>query len=449
MNKGFWKKVIWIGLPVAIQNLINTVLNMSDTLMISSLGEDYVSAVGLANKVFFVFNLFVFGVVSGCSILQSQFYGKRDIKGLNKIFGFSLLLAFLGGFLFFILAITIPSQIMSLFTKSELLIDIGASYLRIVATSYLFTAVSMAITGLLKSINKTRVPMLVTLCCVFINVIINYIFIFGKFNALKLEADGAAIGTLVSRAIEVMILILYLIFTKKDFILSFNEMFSYSKKFIKKVLFITTPVIINEFAWGLGTTMYSVIYGHMSDNAVAAMTIASILQDLVYAFLFGISSACAVIVGNELGAGLLDKAKKTAKNLLLANFIFSFFLGVLLVLLIKPYLGFYNNVSLEVKDYVFWVCVIFACFMPFKAFNLTNICGVLRSGGDTIACSLLDICGVWVIAIPMGCLAAFGFHLDLKFVFIFILSEEAIKFIIGYIRYKQQKWVKNITVTSI
>lgn len=448
MSKGFWKKVIWIGLPVAIQNLINTLLNMCDTLMIESLGQDFVSGVGLANKVFFVMNLLVFGIVSGCSILQSQYYGKGDHKGLNKVFGFSLVLAIAAGMIFFLASLLMPYTLMSLFTKSENLIQIGGSYLKIVSTSYLFTAISMGITGLLKSINKTRAPMLITLFCVLVNVFVNYIFIFGSFGAPMLKANGAAVGTLIARGIELCALVLYLIFTKKDFVLSIKQMFIFNKVFVKRVLILALPVVFNEFAWGLGTTIYSVIYGHMSNDVVNTMTIATILQDLVYAFLFGISNACAVIVGNELGANKLDDARKTAKCLLISNFILAFFLGILLILLINPYLLIYKNTSTSVKENIKYVCIVFACFMPVKAFNLTNVCGVLRSGGDTKFCFFLDAFGVWGVAIPLGAIAAFVFNFGIVLVFTFICLEEAFKFVLGYIRYRKEKWVKNVTFMS-
>lgn len=445
MNKKFWKKVLLISIPVAIQNLINTSLNMFDTLMISSLGDDFVSAVGLANKVFFVFNLLTFGIVSGASILTSQYYGKGDEKGLNKAFGLSLLLAVIGAFVFFIFSVSIPEIIMGLFTKSDTLIKIGAPYLRIVSISYIFTAASMAITGLLKSINKTRVPMLVTLGCVLVNVFVNYIYIFGAFGAPRLEATGAAIGTVVARGIEIILLALYLIFTKKSFKLNLKEMLSYNKPFIAKISKLAIPVLFNEFAWGLGTTIYSVIYGHMSNEVVAAMTVGAILQDLTFAFLLGISNAASVIVGNELGASKFDDAKKTAKILLITNFILGIILSFIVVLLMHPYLKIYDNISDTVKNYVISITIVYALFIPFKAFNLTTVCGILRSGGDSVFCLLLDLGGVWAIGIPLGLLSAFVFNLNIAWVFAFILLEEPVKFVIGYIRYKSKKWVRNVT----
>lgn len=448
MIKNFWKKVIWIGLPVALQNLINVLLNMVDTLMIESLGEDFLSSVGLANKIFFVLNLLVFGIVSGCSILQSQYYGNGDHKGLNKVFGLSAILAICAGILFFFAALFIPNELMKIFTNSPDLIEIGASYLRIVATSYIFMALSMAITGLLKSINKTRAPMLITLGSVIINVCINYVFIFGAFGAPRLEADGAALGTLISRFIEVLILIIYLKYSNKGFDLSLRDMISLNKRFVKKAILLALPVIFNELMWGVGTTIYSVIYGHMGDEVVAVMTVSQVLQDLVHAFLFGISSACAVIVGNELGANNLDKAKEVARRLLLANFIFAFILAIVLISLINPYLSFYTKISPQVKENCKYVCIVYAIFLPFKSFNLTNICGVLRSGGDTKFCLALDVLGVWAVGIPCGVISAFLFSLSIPFVFAFICLEEFVKIIFGFVRYKKYKWVKNITFVA-
>ena len=173
----FWKKVLIIGIPVALQNLINNLLNMIDTLMLSSLSGNYVPAVGFANKIFFVFSLLTFGITSGCSVLTSQFYGKGDNKGLNKSFGFSIVLALSAGLLFGGAAIVIPKTLMTVFTADKNMIEIGAGYLRICGISYIFTAISFSIVAMLKSVNRTSVPMFVTIGCVCINLIVNYILI--------------------------------------------------------------------------------------------------------------------------------------------------------------------------------------------------------------------------------------------------------------------------------
>ena len=444
MKKNFWKKVLIIGLPVAIQNLINTLLNMVDTLMISSLGENSVSAVGLANKVFFVFMLLTFGIVSGSQILASQYYGKEDGKGINRCFSFSAMLSFAGSLIFFIPAFLFPEFIMSLFTDSESLVQIGAPYLQIVSVSYMFTAISMSITSILKAINKTRAPMFVTMICVVINAIINAILIFGLFGTPKLGVVGAAYGTVVARTVELVILFVYFLTTKKTFKLNIKDMISLDKEFIVRNIKISTPVIINEFGWGLGTTIYSVIYGHMGDDVIACMTISQIMQDLVFVFLLGVSNAAAILIGNELGANKFEEAKVTASKLLKANVLLALGLIVILLSTMGLYIQIYTNVSDTVKQYFYGVCIVYGLYLPFKAFNLTNICGVLRSGGDTVFCMLLDVCAVWLIGIPCGLLSAFVFKWSIPFVFGFILMEEVIKIFIGYHRYKKNIWVKNI-----
>ncbi len=448
MDKRFWKKVLYIGFPVAIQNLINTTVNMVDTFMIGSLGDEYVSAVGLATKVFFVMNLLIFGIVSGSSVLLSQYYGKRDDYNLNKTFGFMMILSLLGSLLFFLAAMIIPSNLMMIFTKSDKLIEIGTPYLRIVSISYLFTAFSMAASGLLRSINKTKAPMIFTIISVFINIFFNYIFIFGKLGAPEMLANGAAIGTIIARIFEFSAILLYLIFAKRDVKLSFKEMSHIDSFTIKKNLKFALPVIINELGWGLGTTMYSVIYGHMSDNVVAAMTIATALEDLVYALLFGVSTACAVIVGNQLGANDLEGAQKTAKRLLIAGIGLSAILAVILILLINPYILLYKANEEVVSD-IKKVCIAYAIFMPIRTFNLIMIVGILRSGGDTLFCMIMELGSLWGVGITLGSIGAFVFHLDVLYVYLLFETEQIVKVIIGLFRYRQKKWVRNIALKEV
>ena len=445
MDKRFWKKVLYIGVPVALQNLINTFVNVIDTFMIGSLGEDYVSAVGLANRVFFVMSLLVFGIVSGSSVLLSQYFGKGDTKNLNRTYGFMNMLALGGASIFFILGVSVPSLLMRIFTNSPTLIEIGTPYLRIVSVSYLFTAFSMAASGLFRSINRTRAPMVFTFAGVIVNVIFNYLFIFGKLGFPELKANGAAIGTIIARFTEFAFMVIYLKITKNKYDLSIKEMLNINKEIVKKNLKFAVPVIINEFGWGLGTTMYSVIYGHMNDNVVAAMTIASALQDLVYALLFGVSTACSVIVGNELGANHLDEAKKSAKKLLITGIIVSAALSGILIALVKPYTSLYKTTEI-VETYIFRVCIVYAILMPARTFNLINIVGILRSGGDTMFCMILELLSLWIYAIPMGSLGAFGLDLEITWVFLMLESEQLIKVIVGTIRFKQEKWVRNIVI---
>ena len=354
-----------------------------------------------------------------------------------------------GGLIFLCLTSTIPAEILSLFTKDQNLINIGKDYLFTVSVCYLTTAISMCITGFLKSINKTRAPMLVTLGCVFVNVFFNYIFIFGAFGAPEFGVVGAAIGTIIARGVEVIVLILILIFSKKTFKLKLSNMAYLDKLFLKKIVKFSYPVIINEFMWGLGTTIYSVIYGHMGSEVVAAMTISATFQDLAWVFLIGISNACAIIVGNMLGAQEYDEAQAAASKLLKAAVIFAVALGVIIYSTIDLYSNLYKEIDDIVRVYIKEVCLVYAFVLPAKAFNSTNICGVLRSGGDIIVCILLDILGVWLIAIPGGLISAFVLKLKVVWVYAFISLEEPIKMIFSYLRYKKKIWVKNVVTPEL
>ena len=329
--------------------------------------------------------------------------------------------------------------------EGDILIELGSPYLRIVSVSYLFTAFSMAASAMLRSINKARAPMIFTTISVLVNALFNYVFIFGKFGAPELLANGAAIGTIIARFVEFLLVLFYLIFAKRDVKLNIKDIVSIDKEIVKKNLRFSLPVIINELGWGLGTTMFTVVYGHMGDDVVASMTIATALQDLVYALLFGVSTACAVIVGNQLGANDLDNAEKTAKKLLISGIVFSAILGVILVALINPYLLLYKatpNVEEDIKK----VCIAYAIMMPARTFNLIMIVGILRSGGDTLFCMIMELSSLWIVGLGSGVIGAFVFKLDLLYVYLLFESEQIVKVIVGFFRYRQKKWVRNIVI---
>ncbi len=268
------RKAVVIALPVALQGFLNTVVNLVDTVMIGTLGESTISAVGLANKVFFVFSLLVFGCCSGVGVLASQFSGNRDTKNIKKVMGLALLIGLVSSAFFVIPSLLCPNLVMSIFTNSEGTIAIGAKYLVIAALSYPFTAVSNVLVAMLRSVGKAKIPVATSLLTILINVVLNYVLIFGKFGAPALGAEGAALATLVARICEMLILIVIIYLRKMVIAAKPKELFGYSKKLLVEFFRTAAPVIANEFMWGLGVTIYSVAYGRMGDEAVAAITVA-------------------------------------------------------------------------------------------------------------------------------------------------------------------------------
>lgn len=442
-DKKFLKKTLAIGIPIAIQALLNTTLNLVDTMMIGTLGQSAIAAVGLANKVFFVFTLLLFGVVSGSSILTAQYWGKRDVKNIRRVLGISLIIGLLGSIIFMLSGLLIPKLVMRIFTPSENTIAVGASYLVIVALSYPLTAITNCYISLLRATNRVKAPVFISVVAIGVNVILNYTFIFGNFGAPRLGVQGAAIATVIARLVECLSILAIVYISKGPAAAKIKELISFDKEFIKKYLVTVSPVIANEFMWGLGVTMYSLVYGRMGDEAVASITITQNVEQICVVLFQGLSSATAVILGNELGANKLKEADKHARSFFVLQLLLTIVMGLVCFMIRTPLIKLFSvpdNIALDITKCL----TVFICYLPFRMFNLVNIVGVLRSGGDTKASLLLDITGVWCVGIPMAFFGGIILGLPIYYVYAMITLEEVYKFILGFRRYKQKKWLKNI-----
>ncbi|TGY43475.1 MATE family efflux transporter [Clostridium sartagoforme] len=442
-DKKFIKKTIAIGIPIAVQALLNTTLNLVDTMMIGTLGESTIAAVGLANKVFFVFTLLLFGIVSGSSILTAQYWGKRDVKNIRRVLGISLIIGLSGAFIFMLAGLFIPKTVMSIFTPSEGTISIGASYLAIVALSYPLTAITNCYISLLRATNKVKAPVFISVVSILVNVVLNYTLIYGNFGAPKLGVQGAAIATVIARLVECISILAVVYISRGPAAAKIKELVTFDKEFVKKYFVTVSPVIANEFMWGLGVTMYSLVYGRMGDEAVAAITITQNVEQICVVIFQGLSAATAVILGNELGANKIKDAERHSKSFFVLQFMLTIVMGMVCLLIRTPLINLFSvpeNIAVDITRCL----TVFVCYLPFRMFNLINIVGVLRSGGDTKASLLLDITGVWCVGIPFAFLGGIVLGLPIYYVYAMITIEEVYKFILGLRRYKQKKWLRNI-----
>ncbi|WP_300384158.1 MATE family efflux transporter [Clostridium sp.] len=442
-DKSFLRKIVSIAIPIAFQNLLNTTLNLIDTMMIGSLGQSAIAAVGLANKVFFVFSLLLFGIVSGSSILTAQYYGKKDIKSIKKVLGMSLILGLVGSLIFIVAGIFIPESVMRIFTTSENTIMTGARYLRIVALSYPLTAVTICYISVLRSTNRVKAPVFISIISILVNVALNYTFIYGNFGFSAMGVSGAAIATVIARLVECSLILVIAYKVKGPAAAKIKELIDFNKEFVKKFFVTVSPVIANEFMWGLGVTMYALVYGRMGDGAVASITITQNVEQICVVLFQGLSASTAVILGNELGANKLKKAERHARGIFVIQMIMTIIMIIICILIRKPLINLFS-VGEEVAKDITKCLNVFICYLPFRMFNLINIVGVLRSGGDTKAALILDITGVWLVGIPMAVLGGIIFKLPIYYVYGMITFEELYKFVFGFRRYKKKLWVKNI-----
>jgi len=443
-DKVFLRSAASIAVPVTLQLVLTTVTNMLDTMMIGKLGTATISAVGLANKFFFVFALIIFGVHSGTGLLMAQYFGSGDHHHIRKTFGLGLLINLTVALLFTVFARLFPGTVMKLFTDSTESTQIGMVYLSAVCFCYPLFGCTSLMNSYLKSTKQVRVPLISAAVSIIVNLVLNYCLIFGKFGFPCLGVKGAAIATVIARLSEFLIL-LYFCFLRASILKGkISEFLGWSKLFLRSFASHALPVICNEMVWGLGTTMYFVAYGHINDNAVAAVTICNTVSDMLLTAGNGLSSATAVLLGNELGAGHMETADDYARKLRTLAILVGAVMGVLLFVLRTPILSLFS-VTEEARSASSFCMTVFALLMPLIFNNLIIIVGVLRAGGDTRVCFLLDTAGVWFWAVPLAFLGVMVWHLPVEFIYIFVMSEEFIKFFTSSWRYKQRVWLRNLS----
>lgn len=443
LNRDFYKTMISIAIPIAFQNLIFSSLNMVDTVMIGKLGKTNIAAVALANQIFFIYSLILFGINSGSSIFTAQFWGKKDVKNIRKILGLSLILGVGASLLFFIAGISIPNFLIRLFTEDKEVINLGVSYLVIIVFSYPITAITFSYGAASRSIGQTKLPMVASCISLGCNTLFNYLLIFGKFGFPELGIRGAAYATLAARIIEVFIILGSIYYKKGVLSAKLKEMLDISKDFIIKYFNTTTSVILNELFWSVGMSMYCAAYGRISTDAVAAVQISNIVRNLFVVLSIGVANACAIMIGNKIGANKYKEADIYSKKFTYISLLLGLTLGLLLVLSSK-YVIIFFDVSADVKLAAVKILIVYAIFLPATNYTSVLIVGILRSGGDTKFSFLLETLCVWLIGVPLAFIGALLFDLPVYLVVALVNIEEIVKMIVGLYRVKSNKWIKNI-----
>lgn len=445
-DREFFELLIKIALPIALQNFIMSSLNMVGTVMIGQLGETMVAAVGVANQIFFLMNLLVFGVVSGAAIFTAQFWGKHDVTNIRKVLSISVTIAALGALAFSIIAELFPSFVLGIYSKDPAVVEAGSEYLRIMACSFVFFAITASYGTVLRSTGDVRTPLVVSIVALSLNTLLSYLLIFGKFGLPELGIRGAGVGIVVARIVECLALLFITYRRNLPAAMRLEHIKSVDRRFIRQVLKPVIPVTLNELLWALGATAYSIIYARIGTDAMAAVSIAGSIDQLALVLFFGISNACAILVGNRIGAGDQDKAYRYAVRSLGLGVGLGVLMGGVLLLVSKPILSLYK-VSPEVLAQTQMVITVIACFLWLRVSNLIYYVGIFRSGGDTRFAFIVDVGTIWLVGVPMASLAAFVLDLPVHLVYLFVMSDEITKSTIGLWRLASKKWIHDLTTT--
>lgn len=443
-DKKFYRLLFSISVPIAIQNLITFAVSMIDTLMVGSLGEVQLSSVALANNLFFILMILLFGLASGSNIMISQYWGKKDVNSIHKILAIMYRVCTVIIIIFIAIAALLPTQFMSIFSNDIAVIQGGASYLRIVCIGYIFYGLTNCTIMMLRSVKTVKISMLVYSVSLLVNAFFNWIFIFGKFGFPALGIRGAAIATVMARITEFIIVIIFMIYFEKKIKLRPKHLLKVDKVILKDYVSTCTPVLFNELLWSTGSSMISVIVAKMGTSTVAANSINGVAQQFVTVFIFGLSNAAAVIIGNTIGEGKKNKAMEYAFTI----GVFSVITGLIasgIIYVIKPVIVNFYNVPQSTKLIAMEIMSVTSIIVIFQALGSNMMMGVLRGGGDARFVLLNDIIFMWCVAIPGGFIAVDILGLPIVAVFFIIRCDEIIKSLVSIVRVSSGKWVRDVT----
>ncbi|EPB8178542.1 MATE family efflux transporter [Clostridium perfringens] len=443
-DKRFYRLLFSIALPIAVQNLITFMVSMVDTLMVGALGEIQLSAVSIANNLFFVLTILMFGLAGGSNIMISQYWGKGNVKTIHKILAIMYRVCLLITGIFIFIALFLPKYFMGIFTTDKAVIDFGESYLRIVCIGYLFYSITNCTIMMLRSVKTVSISIIVYTASLVVNSILNWIFIFGNLGAPELGIRGAAIATVCARITEFSIVLVFMFIYERKIGLKIEHLLKLDKEILKDYVGLCTPVLCNELLWAIGASMISVIVGRMGTEVVAANSINGVAHQFVTVFIFGMSNATAVIIGNTIGEGKKEKAKEYAYSIGIFSVVMGCISG-LMILLIKPFVVNFYNVSYSTKLIAMEIMTVTSGIIVFQSLASNFMMGVLRGGGDAKFVLINDLIFMWLVAIPGGFFVAFVLELPVALVFLVIKCDEILKSLTSVYRVISGKWVNDVT----
>ena len=438
-----YKKILVVALPIVLQNVIDAAVNSVDVLMLNSVGQSAISAVSLANSMIGIFFMFLYGIGTGIAMLAAQYYGKGDMRTIEKIEGIGLRFSLLVAIPVAIASIVIPKYLMYIYTSDPELIEIGSRYLVMIAPGLLFWAVSAVYMSILRCIGRVATSTVLEIGALICNVGLNAVFIFGLFGAPKLGVVGVALATTLSRLLQ-MLGCFAVSLGRPGVRLTFRTMFKISPVLQKDFFSMALPAIGNDLVWSVAFSMYSVILGHLGSDAVAANSIVNVVRNLGCVFCYGVGEAAGIIVGQILGSGDREGGIR-AGHVLLRLSIITGIIGGLVVLALKPIVLDYASLTPKALEYLNFMMIINSYYISGTSVNTCLIGGVFRAGGDSKFGFVCDTIDMWCYAVPLGFLAAFVFKLPVKVVYFLLCTDEFVKWPWVFKHFYSHVWAKDIT----
>ena len=448
-DASFYQKSAKIAIPITLQSVITIGVNVADTMMVGMLGDAPLAAVGQAGQFVNIFSICCMGLGMGASVLTARYWGQKDITNMKKAYSIMLRLCLILATVFFMIPTAFfPRGVMELYTDDPDLVEQRILYLKWMVPCFLFQGLSLTSTQVLRSLGQTLIPMISSVGAFAINVLLNYILIFGHFGAPAMGIEGAAIATFIARIFEFLFICGYIFVFDKRMHYRFNDLIMKCSDLVGTYLKICIPVFVSDTLLGLGNSAVAMVMGRISKEFVAANSLTVMTQQVSTIFIQGICHASSIITGQTLGEGKVQKAKDQAWTFLAMSAIVGLVGGIIIVLISKPTIAFYARTSDEISDTTMAIAqelmYSIAIIVLFQSMNSILTKGVLRGGGDTKFLMVADILFLWVLSVPLGAIAAFVFHLSPFWIYFFLKIDQIVKSVWCLFRLKSGKWIKKI-----
>ena len=442
-----YKQILTLSMPIIIQHFFSAAVSSADIVMLNSAGQASISAVSLAVQYTNILFGVYYGLGTGVTMLSAQYWGKGDLKAIQKIQGIALRFSLGISILMALMAALMPEALMTLFTKDQELITIGTSYLRIVSVSYLCWGITEIFLATLRSVERVKISTTLNVSALIMNICLNAVFIYGWFGLPKMGATGVALATSISRFIQ-LIACFAVSHYSKDVKLEFRSMLEKGGILLKDFIRLSLPALGNDMVWTVAFSTYSVIMGHMGTDVVAANSLVVVVRNFGTVLCFSLASAAGIIVGKEIGANDLERAEKDASRSMVLT-VLAGIAGGLIVLIVRPFVLNYASLSDTAMGYLNVMLWINTYYIMGQAVNTTLVCGIFRAGGDSRFGLICDTIDMWVYAVPLGFISAFVLKLPPMVVYFLLCTDEFVKWPWVFKNYRSKKWLRNITRENV
>lgn len=445
--KHFLKSVAVIAIPVALQNLLTTTGSMVDTMMLAPLGETTVGAVGLCAQFSSLMFSAYWGFIGGGMLFFAQYWGAGDEDGICRSYGLTITCLYSVAAVFSVLALLFPETVMRLYTDKESLQAIGVPYLKIVGFAYLPQIVSVGASSLLRSTERVRIPLYAAISSVFTNIVLNYIFIYGKFGFPAMGVRGAALATTLAAVVNAVVMLILAGCTKYPYLFRIRKHFAWDRVHVREYFVKCFPILCNEFLIGVGNMVINIVLGRQSEEAIAAIAVFRTFEGLIIGFFAGFSNAASVLVGKSVGAGELHDAYERAKRLVFLCGGCVLCIGLILIAVHTPLL---HMMSLQGESFRIGSQIL-AAYSIIAAVRMCNWIqnDTFRSAGDAAKGTVLEITFMYLMVLPAVILSGLVFRLPILVVFLCCYCDEPIRFFLMQVHLYSGKWIKPVTPQGV